>query len=1070
MKNKTLYKMILIILIPTIGMIFFSSIYIYNKYKTLDRLDTIDLHINYVLNAEFLLNNLQKERGMSAGYIGSLGKKFKKDLIFQKKQTDKSKEFFDNFIVKNNFNSQKEKSHIKKIQNELFKLQKLRTKVLALDIDLTNELKSYNNMTNAIIDSMTVLLTSKADSKISNKLLATLYLINTKEYAGLERAMLSNSFSKESIKKSYLKKIIELVSLQNSNIKNFKNIINIEELNFFYNTFNSKLIEDVQRFREKIYNFENEKILNEDAKNWWNTSTKRIDALGINIEYFMKTVLKEAKQLKHYTINSLIYSFILWLVSMFASVFSVIALRRITKKETENFKSLKKQKKIYNILNNANELIIYNYTMQEVLNKACSFATKELDLALSFICLFDKNQNLQIVESFGEKKSILSNLEINNKNKLYKKCIVERKNIIINDIFEDKSFLDLFSEKANEIKSIAVYPLYKKDESMGVMAFCSNDINFFDDEIVAIFDKMTNDLSYGLEKEENEKLKLEYEEEMKLASYSFDSQEAMAITDANANIIKVNSSFTKITGYSNNEVVGKNPKILKSGKHTKEFYERLWFDILNYGSWSGEIYNKRKNGEIYPERATITAIKNNMGKITHFIAQFFDITEIKRSQERLIHQIQTDNLTGLYNRTILNEKLNQAIALATRHKIFGGVIFIDLDNFKYINDSLGHDIGDLFLIEIAKKIKGCSRVDDIVIRLGGDEFVILVQNISSQKEEAIIKIEKFANKVRDTLDNPIKIDSHKLTTTSSIGVALFPEKNKNSIDIIKNADAAMYLSKEQGKNRVMFYHEDLDKKTRNYLRIENELREAIKNEQFELYYQKKFDYENKKVLGFEALIRWNHPKKGVLYPDSFLEVAQKSDLIIQIGKWVLNSAIKQIKQWEKQNIDINDIKVSINISYTEFSHPDFINYVKTIFKQNSADTKYIEFEIDESSIFKDLTLAIKRIKDLKNLGISSSIDGFGVGYASLNSISKIPVDTIKLKRDFLRKKDVLVNDSIINMVIEIAQKLDLKLIIEGVEQEEQIQYLIKKNSYLYQGYYFSKPLKANDAINLLNKK
>lgn len=1070
MKSKTLYKMILIILIPTVGMIFFSSIYIYNKYKTLDRLDTINLHINYVLNAEFLLNNLQKERGMSAGYIGSLGKKFKEDLLFQRKQTGKSKKFFDDFILKHDFNSQKEKSHIKKIQNELFKLEKLRSKVLKLDIDLTNELKSYNQMTNAIIDSITVLLTSNVNNNISNKLLATLYLINTKEYAGLERAILSNSFSKKYLEKDDFTKIIKLISLQNNNIKNFKNVISIQELNFFYTTFNSKLIEDVLSYREKIYKLDNSKTLDVDAKNWWDISTKRIDALGTTIEYFMKAVLKEAKQLKTYTINSLIYSFILWLIGIFASIFSIFALRKITKQENQNLKSLKKQKKIYNILNNANELIIYNYTMEEVLNKACSFATKELDLSLSFICLLNKQDRLQIVESSGKNKNILSKLEINNKNKIYKKSLIERKNLIVNNTKEDKSSLDLTTEKLNEINSIAVYPLYKKDKSMGIMAFCSKDIDFFDEEIVTIFDKMTNDLSYGLEKEENEKLRLEYEEEIKLASYSFDSHEAMAITDANANIIKVNSSFTKITGYTNSEAIGNNPKILKSGKHSKEFYEKLWNDILNYGSWSGEIYNKRKNGEIYPERATITAIKNNMGETTHFIAQFFDITEIKRSQERLIHQIQTDSLTGLYNRTILNEKLNQAIALATRHKIFGGVIFIDLDNFKYINDSLGHDVGDLFLIEIAKRIKGCSRVDDIVIRLGGDEFVILVQNISMQKEEAIIKIEKFANKILNSLDNPIKIDKHKLTTTSSIGVALFPENNKNSIDIIKNADAAMYLSKEQGKNRVMFYHEDLDKKTRNYLRIENELREAIKENQFELYYQKKYDYEKKKVLGFEALIRWNHPTKKILYPDNFLDVAKKSDLIIQIGKWVLKTVINQISDWKKQNIDLDDIKVSINISLLEFSHPEFLNSVRKIIKESNFDTKYLEFEIDEASIFKDLNLAIKRISQLKELGISCSIDGFGVGYSSLNSISKIPVDTIKLNKDFLRQKDVLVNDSIINMVIEIAQKLNLKLIIEGVEKKEEIDYLIEKNSYLYQGYYFSKPLKAKDAIFLLNKK
>lgn len=1070
MKSKTLYKMILIILIPTVGMIFFSSIYIYNKYKTLDRLDTIDLHINYVLNAEFLLNNLQKERGMSAGYIGSIGKKFKEDLIFQKKQTNKSKKFFDDFILKHDFNSQKEKSHIKKIQNELFKLDKLRNRVFKLDIDLTNELKSYNLMTNAIIDSITVLLTSNVNNNISNKLLAALYLINTKEYAGLERAILSNSFSKKYLEKIDFTKIIKLISLQNNNIKNFKNVISIQELNFFYSTFNSKLIEDVLSYREKIYNINNGKDLNINAKKWWDTSTKRIDALGTTIEYFMKAVLKEAKQLKTYTINSLIYSFILWLIVIFASIFSIFALRKIIKQENQNLKSLKKQKKIYNILNNANELIIYNYTMEEVLNKACSFATKELDLSLSFICLLNKKQELQIVESNGKNKNILSKLEINNKNKIYKKSLIERKNLIINNTKEDKSSFDLTTEKINEINSIAVYPLYKKDKSMGIMAFCSKDVDFFDEEIITIFDKMTNDLSYGLEKEENEKLRLEYEEEIKLASYSFDSQEAMAITDANANIIKVNTSFTKITGYTNSEAIGNNPKILKSGKHSKEFYEKLWSDILNYGSWSGEIYNKRKNGEIYPERATITAIKNNMGKTTHFIAQFFDITEIKRSQERLIHQIQTDSLTGLYNRTILNEKLNQAIALATRHKIFGGVIFIDLDNFKYINDSLGHDIGDLFLIEIAKRIKGCSRVDDIVIRLGGDEFVILVQNISMQKEEAIINIEKFANKILNSLDNPIKIDNHKLTTTSSIGVALFPENNKNSIDIIKNADAAMYLSKEQGKNRVMFYHEDLDKKTRNYLRIENELREAIKEDQFELYYQKKYDYEKKKVLGFEALIRWNHPTKKILYPDNFLDVAKKSDLIIQIGKWVLKTVINQISDWKKQNIDLDDIKVSINISLLEFSHPEFLNSIKKIIKESNFDTKYLEFEIDEASIFKDLNLAIKRITQLKELGISCSIDGFGVGYSSLNSISKIPVDTIKLNKDFLRQKDVLVNDSIINMVIEIAQKLNLKLIIEGVEKKEEIDYLIEKNSYLYQGYYFSKPLKAKDATFLLNKR
>lgn len=1067
MKNKVLFKLVLTSLIPTFGMLFFSSIYIYNKYKALENLRSIDSNINYRLNAKFLLNNIQKERGISAGFIGSKGEKFIKELKHQRTLTNESKAIFENFILKNSFANQN--THIKKIQEKLFYLEKIRKEVDELKLTLNEELKAYNQITNSIINSMNILQIKKQNSQIDNKLQVLLYLVNIKEFAGLERAMLSNTFSKKNLQKEDYNKIIEFISLQKNNIESLKNITTIEDLDYFYKTYNSKLIENMQSFRKKIYNFNNLQIEDSDAKLWWELSTKRIDALGEVIEYFVKKVLNNSNFLKDSIINSLIYSFILWIVSIAASIFSIIAIKNIVKKENISFKNLKKQKKMYNILNHANELIIYNYTMEEVLHKACSFATKELELSLSFICLLNKDK-LQIVESSGEKKEVLSKLEVNDNSKIYKKSLIERKNIIINNIIKDKSSIYFSTEKISSIKSIAIYPLYKKDEAVGIMAFCSNEENYFDEEIITIFDKMTNDLSYGLEKEENEKLRLEYEEELRIASYSFDSQEAMTITDANANIVKVNSSFTKITGYEKEEVIGKNPKILKSGKHSDEFYQKMWKDLLTYGSWSGEIYNKRKNGEIYPERATITAIKNNMGKTTHYIAQFFDITEIKDTQEKLIKQVQTDSLTGLFNRTVLNDRLSQAIASANRTKNFGALIFIDLDNFKYINDSLGHDIGDLFLIKIANIIKSNSREDDIVIRLGGDEFVILLQNLSSQKTKAIVKVESFANKIRDVLDNPIQINQHhKLTTTSSIGIALFPEKNKCSIDIVKNADSAMYLSKEKGKNRVMFYHEDLDKKTKNFLKIENELRAAIKREQFELHYQNKFDLKNNKIIGFEALLRWIHPTKGIVHPNYFLEVAQKSDLIIQIGRGVIKEVIKQIKIWQKEE-KFKDIKISINISSIEFEQVDFIEFLENIIQEHKINTKYLEFEINESYMFKDLNFVIKRIKELKKLGISCSIDGVGISYTSFDYIYQVPVDTIKLDKSFLRKKDKLINDAIINMIVEISQKLNLNLIIEGVENKEELEYLKTKNSHIYQGYYFSKPLKANDVIKLLNKK
>lgn len=1072
MRKNFFIKMILISLVPAIGILFYSSIYAFEKYKMLDELDHININVKYVQKAEKLLNNIQKERGLSATYITSKGNLFNNELKEQRKSSDIEIENYLNFIKTDYFKSISNKSYIKDIQEKLFNLLSLRKRVINFNISFEEELKKYNKLTNAIINSMAQLLLEEKNQIINKKLYSIINIITAKEYAGLERAMLSNSFyDKSKITQEQYNKTIKFIAFQNNNLMKFKTTIDVIEFDFFNKKINNLIVEKLEEYRKDFFNNQKDEYLVITPEKWWKLSTQRIEALGEVISYFINKVIKQSNIEKDIIYKNLLYSLLFYTIVLILFIISFIMIKKLTTKEQENFYNLNKLKQIYNILSNTNELIIYDYKMKEVLKQACILTTKELDLSITFICMLDDNSELNIVEySKKDNCNIIDFIKPDNNNTLYKKAFFEHQNIVIDNIFRNKSSLDFSIEKKNNIKSIAVYPLYNNDMPVGVLAFCSSQVNYFDKEIITVFEKMANDLSYGIEKETKENTKLKYEEELRIAAYAFDSQEAMAITDIDATIVKVNNAFTKITGYKREEVLGQNPSVLQSGKHDKEFYETMWNALKEEGVWSGELYNKRKNGEIYPEQTAITAIKNKNGQVTHYIAQFFDISEFKLNQEKLIYEVEHDTLTGLYNRVVLNKRLNQSIIAANRHSHFGAVLFLDLDNFKYINDSLGHDVGDKLLKKIANILTEISREDDLVVRLGGDEFIILVHNIGESRQQGIINIEKFAYKIKDALNTSLEIESIKLTTTTSIGIALFPEFDKSSEDIIKNADSAMYLAKNHGKNTVMFYYEDLDSQSKNYLKIENDLRDALNNDEFELYYQAKYNYKTKKIVGYEALIRWNHPSKGLLYPDYFIHVAEQSSLIINIGSWVLATCCMQINNWLDEGVDLSDVKISVNISSLELEQVDFIDKIKNILNKTNLDPKYLDLEITETGMFKNIDLVITKLTELKKLGIHTSIDDFGVGFSSLNYISKLPVNTIKLDKSFIMEKDASVNETIIDMVINITKKLEIDLIIEGVETIEDIKYLENKNSYVYQGFYISRAIKANEAIKLLVNK
>jgi len=514
------------------------------------------------------------------------------------------------------------------------------------------------------------------------------------------------------------------------------------------------------------------------------------------------------------------------------------------------------------------------------------------------------------------------------------------------------------------------------------------------------------------------------------------SSEAMMITDSSEIITHINPAYTQITGYCKHEVIGQTPRIISSGKQDPEFYKQFWHRLISKGEWQGELFNRKKNGDIYPVYQCINSIKIN-DKTTLYISVFSDITKHKDFEETLKQHAYYDPLTNLPNRKLLQDRLRQSIANMYRHKQYAALLFLDLDNFKNINDSLGHEFGDNLLKKVASRLHSNFREIDSISRFGGDEFVILINDLSSDKEKSLTLVEKLVNKLLTLLAQPYSILQHELFVSASIGVTVFPtEDNHTAEDIIKRADIAMYAAKEKGKGTFQFYHPEMQEKAHQRLYIENGLREAIKQNQLVLFYQCQYT-DNKQLLGLEALVRWLHPKKGLIPPNDFISIAEESGLITIMGEMIIKQACLQIKQWESEGYFIPHI--AVNVSPKQFSEKDFVNKICAICKETDVSPKQLMIELTEATIIHDIENTIKKMNQLQQLGYRISIDDFGTGYSSLAYLNQLPINQLKIDKSFVdaispENKHVVIVDTIIAM----AQHLKLNLIAEGVENKYQV--------------------------------
>lgn len=568
------------------------------------------------------------------------------------------------------------------------------------------------------------------------------------------------------------------------------------------------------------------------------------------------------------------------------------------------------------------------------------------------------------------------------------------------------------------------------------------------------------------EREHVEKSLRESGEYLRVAAVAFETHEAIMITNANGEIVRVNQAFQDITGYSAEDAIGNTPRILSSGRQSKEFYEDMWKQLLSKGTWSGEIWDKRKNGQLYPKWLTITAVKNGSGETTEYVAIFNDITTRKKAEDEIRNLAFYDALTGLPNRRLLIDRLGAALTASVRSNHYGAILFLDMDRFKVLNDTLGHDLGDLLLIEVAERIKSCVREVDTVSRLGGDEFVVLIEEVDEIAEHASQKIALIAEKIRLSLSDSYQLEKYEHHSSPSIGVCLY-RGNGESIDtVLKYADMAMYKAKESGRNAVRFYDPAMQQAVEARASLEADLRHAIPDNQLRLYYQIQVDNENRPI-GAEALIRWSHPQRGMVSPMQFIPIAEESSLILDVGHWVLQAACKQLALWSKLE-HTKQLILAVNVSAAQFKKGDFVSRISELVNAHHVDPSLLKLELTEAVVLEDVTDVIAKMHALKALGVRLSLDDFGTGYSSLSYLKQLPLDQIKIDQSFVRDIGTDPSDAVmVQTIINLAQSFRLNVIAEGVETEAQLSFLKQNGCMAYQGYLFSRPVPIMDFEALL---
>lgn len=549
----------------------------------------------------------------------------------------------------------------------------------------------------------------------------------------------------------------------------------------------------------------------------------------------------------------------------------------------------------------------------------------------------------------------------------------------------------------------------------------------------------------------------ENRERLRQAAAVFDcTREGVLVTDAQGLIVHVNRAFMEITGYQQKDVMGERPSLFKSGRHSSNFYQQMFQTLEDKGEWSGEIWNRRKSGEIYPQWQTIRVIHDDQGQVSHHVAVFSDISAIKDSEHELAHLAHHDPLTDLPNRLLFTDRAEQALASAQVHKRGCALLLMDLDHFKIINDSLGHNVGDQLLKAVGERLKGLFGPGVTLARLGGDEFAVLAESCPQ-----VIQAAAIAQRMLDAMKEPFVFDGNQLFISASVGISLFPSDALSAQQLLRNADSALFKAKSVGREGYALYTEELTAHAQNRVEIASELRRALEQQELRVYYQPVHNLQDSRLLGVEALVRWQHPERGLVPPGEFIPIAERTGLIADIDAWVMDQACRQMCQWLAEGAPLSF--VAVNVSSRLFARRELYEQVAQVLHETGLDPAFLELEVTESAVMDDPEVALEQLHRLRELGLRLAIDDFGTGYSSLLRLKRLPVQKLKIDQGFVAGLPWDEDDAaIVRVVIALAKSMGMQVQAEGIEQVEQARFLSEQACDMGQGYWFGRPMPATE--------
>jgi len=741
---------------------------------------------------------------------------------------------------------------------------------------------------------------------------------------------------------------------------------------------------------------------------------------------------------------------------------------------TDSEQQLERVHRVYSAWKESIATILRETDELALLSRICNILVEKIDFRLVIVSFVDDNNDwMEVVASSNWQSPYLKTLKVaTNPDRpeghgALGRAIREQSAQIFNDFLSNPNTAPWQeAARAESIRASAAFPLMRAGKVIGGISVYSQELNYFNADIITLLSGLAADISFALDNFDHEQQRQQAETELALAASVFEnSQEGILITNPDKIIIRVNNAFSFLTGYKAEEVIGTVPQVLSSEQYNEIFYQFMWEQINAHGYWQGEITNCRKDGSTYLEWLTIIRVTNKSGETTHYVGIFVDITDRKLNEDHIHKLAFYDSLTQLPNRRLFVDRLRSALISSQHNHYYGALMFIDIDRFKILNDTQGHDIGDQLLIEVSKRLTHCVREQDTVVRLGGDEFVIMLEHLSNDVTEATLFAQRVGDKVLHTLSQPYTLRHFDLQgqplssvehhSSASIGMKLFQGTDKGD-DLLKQADMAMYQAKQSGRNTLCIFDPDMQAKLTERAMLEADMSLALQNNQFHLHYQVQVNAEGQ-ATGAEVLLRWHHPLRGNIPPVEFIPLAEESGLIGVLGLWVLNKSCQTLAVWAEQS-ETEQLTLAVNVSAKQFNRDNFVDEIKEILNESRINPQRLKLEITESIIMVDVEQTIKIMNDLRELGISFSMDDFGTGYSSLAYLQRLPLSQLKIDQSFLRNLTVDSTDTvIIRTILALGNSLGINVIAEGVETQQQRDYLLNNGCQFFQGYLFGKP-------------